>query len=209
MRKKTVHILSKIFCIAGMMLFCIIAIKSTVYAAKGDVKINKKNFPNAVFRENVSYYYDKNKNGILSKKELQSVKKMDLYLGDPNNVQSIKGIEYFSNLASLDLSDNCLESLDVTKNKKLEELSVNDNYNLKELNISGNKKLKKLNCYNTSVQLDLSKNTQLETLYCYGSHLKALDVSKNSKLKILDCSDNDLTELNINKIGRASCRERV
>lgn len=42
MRKKTVHILSKIFCIAGMMLFCIIAIKSTVYAAKGDVKINKK-----------------------------------------------------------------------------------------------------------------------------------------------------------------------
>ena len=43
--------------------------------------------------------------------------------------------------------------------------------------------------------LDLSKNTKLEELYCSNSHITSLNLSKNIALRILDCSNNKLTTL--------------
>ncbi len=58
--------------------------------------------------------------------------------------------------------------------------------------------LKQLFANNTSItQLDVSKNTNLETLSCYSSQLTSLDLSKNIAIKNLRVDHNKLTQLNI------------
>jgi len=47
------------------------------------------------------------------------------------------------------------------------------------------------------VNLDVSKNTELEALYCSSNQLSVLDVSRNPELKYLWCGFNLLSELNI------------
>lgn len=50
-----------------------------------------------------------------------------------------------------------------------------------------------------TLQMDVSKNTVLGRLVCYGNGLSALDVSQNPELTYLDCSDNHLTTLDISR----------
>lgn len=49
-----------------------------------------------------------------------------------------------------------------------------------------------------AINIDLSKNTKLEKIYCtFNENLKELDLSKNTELKELDLSDNALTKLDL------------
>jgi len=57
---------------------------------------------------------------------------------------------------------------------------------------------------NQITSLDLSKNTNLSTLYCGTNKLSTLDVSKNSALKFLACLDNSLTSIDISNNLRLS-----
>jgi hypothetical protein len=45
----------------------------------------------------------------------------------------------------------------------------------------------------------VSKNTNLQQLYCSGNQLTEVDVSKNSALEVLNCSNNQLTALDVSK----------
>ena len=49
-----------------IMMLVMNLIVSPVWAAPGDVAINKDNFPDANFRSYVSIYFDKDSNGVLS-----------------------------------------------------------------------------------------------------------------------------------------------
>lgn len=175
----------KTLCMAAVMAFGMAFFTSTVYAAKGDVKIDSNHFPDELFRQKVSSDYDKNKDGVLSKKELQAVKKIEMDDVDDDGdrtLKTVKGIEYFSNLEELYISHSFLgignfQNLDISKNKKL-----------KYIKISGNLK-----------KLDVSKNPELLVLKCTGNKLTKLDVSKNPKLKTLNCKNNKLTTLDISK----------
>ena len=89
--------------------------------ANGGVKIDESHFPDEHFRIYVKQY-DTDRNGYLSKKELDDVKIIDL----PRSVSSLKGIEYFKNLTSLDCSCMRLTSLDLSKNIKLTRLDCGD-----------------------------------------------------------------------------------
>ena len=49
-----------------------------------------------------------------------------------------------------------------------------------------------------AINIDLSKNTKLEKIYCtFNENLKELDLSKNTELKELDLSNNALTKLDL------------
>jgi hypothetical protein len=68
------------------------------------------------------------------------------------------------------------------------------------LDLSKNTALKKLICYGSNlIKLDLSKNTALEELACSENKLISLNVSKNTALKNLNCSKNNLTKLDVSK----------
>ncbi|BFT65483.1 bacterial Ig-like domain-containing protein [Parvimonas parva] len=201
-----------------MFIGCLPLNTIETHAAEGDVAIDEAHFPNENFRNYVSREFDINKDGKLSRDELDKVE--EIKIANTSLVYSLKGIEYFKNLiklifygnylTELDVSKNInlttlhcygnrLTSLDVTKNTKLTELNCCCN-NLKSLDVTKNTKLTELYCSDNNLKsLDVTKNTKLATLYCNNNNLKSLDVSKNKNLTVLHCEYNKLTSLDLSK----------
>lgn len=183
--------------------------------AAEDVAINAANFPDKNFRTYISKVYDENNNDILDANEIAAV--TELTFVDPDNssvrmanIASLKGIEYFTALTTLDCSEQKLTTLDVSANTKLTKLDCSENQ-ITSLDLSKNTALTDLDCgYNQFSVLDLSENTALTTLDCGYNKLAALDVSKNTNLKDLICSENKLGRLNVSAntaLTRLTCND--
>ena len=182
--------------------------------ASADVEINETTFPDESFRSWVlgqSYGQD----GVLTEEEIAGVTTINL-MG--KRIQSLKGLEHFTELTSLYCTGNQLTELDVSECIKLTELECTWNQ-LTTLDVSKNTALTTLTCaankltaldvsqnialeilgcgLNLLTSLDVSQNTLLTELYCQENLLTELDISKNILLKRLGCSDNQLTSLNI------------
>ena len=114
--------------------------------------VNSTNFPNANFRNFIlsqSYGSD----GYLTAKEIQNVTTLNV---SGKSISSLKGIEYFTELTSLNCSNNSLTSLD----------------------LSNNTKLLTLHCFNNQLTtLDLSENKSLKNVYCYGNKINGTRAS--------------------------------
>ncbi len=128
--------------------------------------------------------------------EVKGITELDVTSG---KLTSLRGIEYFESLTSLNCGDNQLTALDVSNNPALTDLWCYTNQ-LTALDISKNTALSRLNCgSNQLTSLDVSKNIALTGLACSDNPLTALDVSSNTELKTLNCVDNRLTSLDISK----------
>ena len=110
------------------------------------VGIDKTNFPDDNFW-NYLLEQDYGKDGVLTEAEIRNITVMDV---SEKDIKSLKGIEYFTALDSLDCSVNELTSLDVSKNTALTNLNCRSN---------------KLTA------LDVSKNTALNVLTCCGNQI--------------------------------------
>ena len=118
---------------------------------------------------------------------------------NPGSLTSLRGIEYFEALTSLNCNNNQLPMLDVSQNTKLTTL-VCDFNSLTELDVSQNTKLTYLNCVRNSLtELDVRANTVLTELRCDGNQLTELDVRANTALTELWCQLNQLTELDVSQ----------
>lgn len=183
--------------------------------AAGDVAINDTNFPDANFQKYIKDVLDTNKDGSLSEAEIAKVTELTFEYPDSpgvkmSNIASLKGIEYFTALTTLDCSEQKLTTLDVSANTNLTTLNCSEN-RLTSLDLSENTALTELNCrYNKLTSLDLSKNTALTTLNCSYNKLAALDVSNNTDLNDLICSENQLERLNVSAntaLTRLTCND--
>lgn len=112
----------------------------------GSVAVNEKTFPDEVFRKYVLTNFDKNKDKLLSKSELESVRKIDCDRDTTGiePIRSVKGVEYFTNLEYLNLNYHLIQELDVSKNTKLQTLAIMGN-GLSKLDLSKNTKIKNWN----------------------------------------------------------------
>ena len=161
------------------------------------------NIPDPVFKEYLLENCDMNGDGRLTLSDVEAWNK-DKYLQkmfyiEGTVTKSLKGIEYFTALKSLNCRMNQLTSLDVSKNTALTWLNCGGN-NLTSLDVSKNTALTWLNCGgNNLTTLDLSKNTALTELNCGGNNLTSLDLSNNTALTWLDCTGNNLTSLDLSK----------
>ena len=191
-------------------IFFLLTALLTAMTAWADVEINETNFPDENFRAwLLSQEYGKD--GKLTNEEIANIGKIDVsYM----NIQSLKGIEYFTELdalwcfrcqlTSLDVSNNTalgelhcygnqLKTLDVSRNTALVWLSCHDN-KLTTLDVSKNSAITELCCgQNPMTSLDVSGCTALVCLDCSGSQLKTLDVSRNTALAELYCYQNQIT----------------
>ena len=70
-------------------------------------------------------HYDTDKNGKIDEYEAAAVTSMDV---SAKGIKFLAGIEYFTNLTTLDCARNDLEYLDVSKNTKLKNLDCSYNY---------------------------------------------------------------------------------
>ena len=188
----------------------------TATTAWADVEINATNFPDENFRAWVlSQEYGAD--GVLTDDEIAGVTRIVVNI---KKIQSLKGIEFFTELTwldcvynqltdinvsqltkltHLDCSWNQLVFLDISKNTSLTELDCSGNL-LTALNVSKNTAMTNMSCSeNQLLELDLSKNTILNELSCDNNQLTSLDVSKNTALTRLACIGNQLTALNVSK----------
>lgn len=160
------------------------------YAGIFAVYINNTNFPDATFRNYVGDF-DQNTNGYLTEDEINVVTDISVPLMD---ITSLKGIEHFTELITLDCNSNKLTALDVTKNTALKNLICTGNQ-LSDINLSKNTALEGLDCsYNKLTALNVSTNTALTTLSCENNQLTALDVTNNIALEYLYCYGNQISK---------------
>ena len=154
--------------------------------ADGGVAVDAAHFPDETFRTWVSENCDTNADGSLSAGEIASVTRIDVgvYNDDQRGeITSLKGIEYFTALESLDCAKNQLTALDVSRNTALTQLYCQDNQ-LTALDVSRNTALTDLLCDgNQLTALDISHNPDLEMLLCHVNDLRVLDISGNAQLK--------------------------
>ena len=161
--------------------------------AWADVEINETNFPDENFR-NWVLSQEYGADGVLTNEERAIVKEIKV---DSMNIQSLKGIEFFTALTSLNCFHNQLTALDVSKNTALTELFCHGNQ-LTTLDVSQNTALTLMACAeNPLTALDVSKNNALTRLWCYKTTLTTLDVSGCTALWSLNCYDNQLKTLDV------------
>lgn len=186
---------------------------TTPYTQKtGNIPIEDANFK-AYLVEN----FDGNGDGEISYEEANAIKRVQV---STNNIQSVQGIEYMTNLEFLNCSGSGgpesgqLYNIDLTNNLKLKTLYCGSN-SLSKLDVSHNTALQYLSCtYNQLTNLNLSYNKALGQLYCFNNQLISLDISNCTVLTSLSCTSNQLENLdlsnnhhlvyltcNMNKIG--------
>lgn len=158
-------------------------------------QITEDIFPDNAFRAYVSSHaIDREPDGYLTEDEIAQVQSINI---EGMGVESLKGIDKFTAMTSLNCSNNELKSLalDLAGMTALSRLKCSNNQ-LESLDLSKNTALTWLNCSdNKLTSLDLSKNTALTELNCTYNKLESLDLSRNTALTRLDCSYNQLTSL--------------
>ena len=175
---------------------------SAAAAQSEGIDINEENFPDPIFREFVKQYDTTSpKDNKLSQSEIDAVKAIDC---SNQGIGSLKGIERFTALESLNCDGNQLTELNVSKNTAL--VVLNCSYNqltklqLTKPDAGNNTALDYLWCMNNQLtKLDVGNNTALTELNCQGNQLTELDVSKNKALTELYCSINQLRKLNVSE----------
>ena len=160
------------------------------------IAIDATNFPDEMFRSEL-LDYSFGKDGYLTSEEIKAVDRIQI---THSEIQSLKGIEYFTALTSLNLGKNdLLTALDLSKNTALERLEC-DQCGLKSIILPESTKLHFIDCsYNPLTKLDLSKVPALTELLCHHTQLSTLDLSKNTALTELLCHYTQLSTLDLSK----------
>lgn len=194
--------LLKTLCVTLALALAALALPAGAFALGQDVDINETNFPDQIFR---GWLLDKGNlngmgaDGVLTSGELAQITVLDLSgLG----IGDLTGISHFTALERLNVNNNRLTSLDVSKNTRLTSLYCATNA-LEHLDVTGCPELVDLNCErNRLTELNLACNPKLVQLYCRHNSLTQLDVSRNLELVFIETFDNSLTSFDCSMLKK-------
>ncbi|WP_418442245.1 leucine-rich repeat domain-containing protein [Candidatus Allofournierella excrementavium] len=194
--------LLKTLCVTLALALVALALPAGAFALGQDVDINETNFPDQIFR---GWLLDKGNlngmgaDGVLTSGELAQITVLDLSgLG----IGDLTGISHFTALERLNVNNNRLTSLDVSKNTRLTSLYCATNA-LEHLDVTGCPELVDLNCErNRLTELNLAGNPKLVQLYCRHNSLTQLDVSRNLELVFIETFDNSLTSFDCSMLKK-------
>ena len=121
-----------------------------------------------------------------------------------DKLTDLDGIQFFTGITSLTLVTNNVTEIDVSTLINLETLDLNNN-KISSLDVTKNTKLKTLRCKASTqasdsqklITIDLSKNLELTTLDLINNKLESIDLSKNTKLTSIKLSENPGTPFTI------------
>lgn len=146
--------------------------EDTVLSAAAYPALDAESFPDEAFRAYVAAF-DKNGDQVFTPAEIAAVTEIDC---SGRGISSLKGLENFTALTSLDCSNNALKELDISRNNALTTLDC-----------SGNR----------LTELDTGRNPALTELYCANNALANVRFNNNYALEKLDCAHNNLVTINI------------
>lgn len=103
-------------------------------------------------------------------------------------------ISNMSELIFLDLYDNRLTSVDISKNTKLEEIRINMGNSISTIDFSNNILLETVLANNSGLdgELDVSNLTELEVLNVAYNNISSINLLNNTKLKYLEINGNQI-----------------
>lgn len=180
--------------IRGICLLFICLLCSCKESSITIITIDDVHFPDAIFREAICSYLGKTEGDTLHLSTLERIDELDL---STLGISSIKGIEYFTNLRTLDCGENLLTEVDLSRNAALGKLELYRN-RLTRLDVSGNPGLYALSCsFNRLTALDVSGNPDLLVLLCNGNPLDSISLAGNPRLEELGVNDCRLSSLDI------------
>ena len=139
--------------------------------------------------------FDKDGDSVLSVDEISKAQFLNLH--DMKTISSLEGIQYLTNLQSLDVSTTSVSDLSPVKNSSLKRLDCRSS-KVGSVDLTRYPNLEAFVCDNTSINsLDVSKNEKLNTLFADSTSISNLDVTNNPNLEQLSCSNTGLMELDV------------
>lgn len=121
------------------LFFSISHARNTVF----EIHINDLTFPDCGFRNYVFNEIDLNDDGLLTKDEIMRTTTIaEIYV----DTYDLKGIEYFTNLRSLDINGSDVKYVNLSNNHNLQELNITGT-SIDFIDLSGNPLLYKGNVY--------------------------------------------------------------
>jgi len=178
------------------------------YVKKPDVicKIDKNTFPDDLFREYVSQF-DTNRDGKFQRAEVAGISRIELIEEKWQPVTSVKGIEYFYNLDSVQLDYTEVKEVILGEHKALYTVAISGEGdldtgitrgNLAKLDVSKCPNLKYLHLvYNPIQNVDLSNNPNLRYVYITGCSLNKIDLSHNPGITELTLMGTEIKSLDL------------
>jgi uncharacterized repeat protein (TIGR01451 family) len=137
---------------------------------------------------------DTNSDGQISVTEALAVTGLSVY---QRAIFSLEGIQYFTNLQTLNCANNYLSTLNVQGFTNLQKLWCSHNQ-LPSLNVQGLTNLITLDCsVNSLPSLNVQGFTNLKVLTCQNNQIPSLNVQGLTNLIVLDCSINQIPVLNV------------
>ena len=144
MKQVRLWMLAAILAISGASVFTACTAYSDNPVKPVGIAIDEINFPDSAFRNYLLENCDFAEDGILTTEEIKNTTVLDFY--EEYNIESLKGIEYFTALEELDCGSNDIVEIDLSNNTRLEELYCSGN-GLTKLDVSACQKLELLWCY--------------------------------------------------------------
>lgn len=164
-----------------------------------------ENFPDPNFRCVVEKNMGVDEGERFSALQAANKKRLILYR---QGISKTKGIEFFTGLEFLKITNTKIEALDLSRNIHLEYINCEGNF-IKSIRLFNHEKLRDLICSNNQiVQIEVSMLPGLKRLDCSNNGLKEIDVSQNLELTRLDISSNFIDTLDVNqnkKLAQLSC----
>jgi len=168
--------------------------------------ITDSNFEQALI--DLGIISDSSVDGSVTTYEISAITSLDI---SGKNISDLTGIEDFTNLETLIVSNNQLTSLDLSNNPNLIFLDTSNNplttivltndtapkssdsKTGQQVVLATNNNILKIDIHDTDLtEVDLSNIPNLETLIAQGSKLATLDVSNNANLTVLNITNNPI-----------------
>ena len=116
---------------------------------------------------------------------------------NPNGIADMTGIECFTGLQILNISDNQITSLNLQSNTALTQLSCGTNQ-ISSIDVTQNVNLTSLTAFNNLLTtIDVSNNTALTDLWVQNNQLTTIDVTLLPLMQNLQVNSNQLTSLDV------------
>ncbi|MBK6274260.1 MAG: hypothetical protein IPF58_05915 [Saprospirales bacterium] len=148
---------------------------------------------------------DRNNNNEIEVSEALRVRNLTLNSNITSYIGSIEGINYFSNLQSLDIGPQQIQNINIHGLAGLQYISINNCSSLITANIRGLPALQNMSIVKNRLStLILDSLPQLTSLHIFKNKLTSFDATSLKKLRDLDCSDNLLTSLNVKGLNNLS-----
>lgn len=129
------------------------------------------------------------KNGEMLRSVAATIYSIVIDYNTSGNVESLGGIEYFTNLEILECSNHKIMSLDLRHNEKLTYLACYKNQ-LMSVDVSNCLELETLNCMNNNLtSVDVSGNKGLKKFFCDYNRLRKIDIHNNKEMFAFSCTN--------------------